>query len=293
MDGSNGLRDLERIVEEGEEDLRAAAVGCGEGCGGELALRAVASGRGCARLLALGMLLALGACAPLPQRAGVPTRWEPSPNFDARRPNFVIVHHTSNDTTEQALRTLTDQTRKVSAHYLIGRDGTIWQLVDERARAWHAGQSFWGGSTDLNSASLGIELDNTGDEPYPQAQVDALVALLEDVRQRLGIPAANVLGHGDVAPRRKTDPGRLFPWRTLAHRGFGLWCDPPWPDTANAMDPLLGLRALGYDISDPQAAIAAFRRHYRPQDMGLVLTASDAGLIRCLLEQEMPAGQGN
>ena len=105
----------------------------------------------------------LAACAPLPPTTGVPMQWHPSQNFDERRPNFVIIHATSDDTADQALRTLTDPVRRVSAHYLIGRDGRIYQLVEERARAWHAGESKWGADTDLNSVSLGIELDNNGD----------------------------------------------------------------------------------------------------------------------------------
>src|SRR5258706_14697731 len=111
--------------------------------------------------------------AGLPARADVPLEWRPSPNFDERRPNYVIIHATSDDTAEDALRTLTDPQRKVSSHYLIGRDGTVYQLVDERARAWHAGESQWGPDTDINSGSLGIELDNNGREPFSNVQISA------------------------------------------------------------------------------------------------------------------------
>jgi N-acetylmuramoyl-L-alanine amidase len=143
----------------------------------------------------------------------------PSPNFDQRRPNFVILHQTTNATVDKALATLTDPARKVSAHYLIGRDGKSLQLVDESARAWHAGESRWGGMSDLNSASIGIELDNTGDEPFAEPQITALLALLAELRERYRIPAANVLAHGDVAPTRKVDPAATFPgaaWRRPA-----------------------------------------------------------------------------
>ena len=115
------------------------------------------------------LCMALAACAPVPQRAGIPTQWHASPNFDDRRPNFVIIHHTSDDTVGQALGTLTDPRRAVSAHYLIGRDGAVQQLVDERNRAWHAGESKWGADTDINSSSLGIELDHYGHEAFPAA----------------------------------------------------------------------------------------------------------------------------
>jgi N-acetylmuramoyl-L-alanine amidase len=241
----------------------------------------------------------LGACAPLPQRAGIPTLWSPSPNYDQRRPNFVVIHHTGSPAAARALATLRDPLRKVSAHYLIARDGTIHQLVDERARAWHAGQSRWGGHDDLNSASIGIELDNDGDEPFAELQIGALLALLRDVLERNRIPPANVLGHGDVAPGRKVDPSRHFPWALLARHGFGVWCDPPptlpapvgvVPDDRagsgedGAPDDALLLQALGYDVSDPGAAARAFRRHFR-QDEGGSLSPEDRELLACLVER--------
>lgn len=233
------------------------------------------------------LALALAACAPLPQqRAGIPTRWQPSPNFDQRRPSFVIIHHTSDATAAQALRTLTDPLHKVSSHYLIDRDGAIYQLVDERARAWHAGASYWGGIADLNSSSLGVELDNNGDEPYAEAQIAALLALLGDIKQRYVIPMANFLGHADVAPRRKVDPGRHFPWKTLAEHGFGLWCDPPYPAPPAPFDPVTALQALGYDVSDAAAAIGAFKRHFMPDDVLPELTDDNRSLLQCLLERK-------
>ncbi len=174
----------------------------------------------------LGALsLTLSACAPLHTSPGNGAIWRPSPNYDARRPNFVILHHTTNTHAAKALQTLTDPRRQVSAHYLIGRDGIKYQLVDEASRAWHAGDSWWGGSSDLNSASIGIELDNTGDEDFAEPQIVALLGLLEEVRERHRIPAENILGHGDIAPMRKVDPSQRFPWARLAERGFGLWCD--------------------------------------------------------------------
>ena len=145
----------------------------------------------------------------------------------------------------------------------MARDGTIYQLVDEWARAWHAGASYWGGSGDLNSASLGIEVDNDGMEPFPPAQIDALLALLKDISARHRIPVANYLGHGDVAPGRKVDPSALFPWRTLAQAGFGLWCDPPFPAPPATFDAGLGLQALGYDVRDPDAAIGCLQAPLR------------------------------
>lgn len=234
------------------------------------------------RIYFLALLTLLAACAPLPQRAGIPARWQGSPNFDDRKPNFVILHHTSDDAVDQALRTLADPMRSVSAHYLIGRDGTIIQLVDERARAWHAGESKWGADTDLNSASLGIELDNNGREAFADAQITALLRLLADIKERYRIPAANFLGHADVAPKRKTDPSRYFPWKTLADHGFGLWCDPPFPEAPAPFDAAAALRALGYDTGDVGAAIRAFNLHFLPDELASELTGRSRGMLYCL-----------
>lgn len=247
--------------------------------------------RAIARTLAIGLVCVVAACAPMPQRAGIPTVWQPSPNFDARRANFVIIHSTASNTAGHALRTLTDPARKVSAHYLVARDGTIYQIVDERARAWHAGLSAWGADTDLNSASLGIELDNDGAEPFPAVQIDALLALLDDIAARHTIPAANYLGHGDIAPDRKVDPSAYFPWRALAQRGYGLWCDPPLPDAPADMDAMLALRAYGYDMSNADAALRAFKRHFLPDDMTLEWDPRARSMLYCLLQKKDEAGR--
>jgi N-acetylmuramoyl-L-alanine amidase len=218
--------------------------------------------------------------------------WQPSPNFDRRRPNFVILHQTTNDNAAKALATLTDPQRKVSAHYLIGRDGAVMQLVDEAARAWHAGESWWGGTTDLNSASIGIELDNNGDEAFAEAQIVRLIALLDDLRERYKIPPANFLGHGDVAPRRKVDPSHLFPWQRLADRGFGLWCDAPATAGSAGAGSATLLQAFGYDVSDLPAAISAFRRHFgndgQPHRNAATsdLADSERAQLQCLLARK-------
>lgn len=243
-----------------------------------------------ARLCPALFCAALAGCAGTPVGSTLPRQWQASPNHDERRPNFVIIHHTTNDAAEQGLRTLTDPLSKVSAHYLIGRDGVLYQLVDERARAWHAGASYWGGNRDLNSASIGIELDNNGDEPFADAQIDALVALLQDLRARYAIPAANVLGHADVAPRRKADPSRHFPWRRLARQGFGLWCEPPYPPAPPGFDSLLALQAIGYDVARPDAAAAAFRLHYMAEAADASPEgALDTALLACLAERKRTA----
>ena len=238
-----------------------------------------------ARLLALVAFLLLAACAPAPLRTSLPSTWYPSPNFDERRPNLVVIHHTSDATAERALATLTDPVREVSAHYLVGRDGTIWQLVDERKRAWHAGEARWGGDTDVNSESIGIELDNDGEEPFADAEIASLLALLADLKARYHIPTANFVGHGDIAPARKVDPSRYFPWRTLALRGFGLWCDPPWPAPPEGFDSTTALQALGYDVSDLPAAVRAYNRHYLQQEDLSELTPDGEAMLACLVQK--------
>lgn len=233
--------------------------------------------------------LLLAGCAGLPLYTSLPVEQRPSPNFGERRPNYVVIHHTTNDAVEDSLATLTSPLREVSAHYLIARDGRIYYLVDEKLRAWHAGDSYWGGNRDLNSASIGIELDNNGNEPFAEAQMAALLALLADLRARWNIPAANVLGHGDVAPGRKVDPSGWFPWQQLAVAGFGLWCDPPFDAVPEGVDDAAWLAALGYDISVPWAAVAAFKRHWAVEDAVPELTAEQRGLLQCLLRRQQVA----
>lgn len=197
---------------------------------------------------------------------------------------MVVLHHTTNPTAEKALRTLRDKAREVSAHYLVGRDGRLYQLVDERHRAWHAGISSWGSISDINALSIGIELDNTGEEPFPDAQIDRLIKLLAELKARWNIPRANFLGHADVAPGRKVDPSRHFPWRRLAEHGFGLWCDPPLAPAPASFDALLGLRALGYNTANPDAAVQAFKLHFIQDDPTPQMNARDRDMLWCLLE---------
>jgi len=231
--------------------------------------------------------LALAACTPVPTRfePAIAVRHVASPSFDLRRPQYVILHHTTNETAARALATLTDPQRMVSAHYLVGRDGVVYQLVDERYRAWHAGASRWGADTDINSASIGIELDNDGFEPYPAVQVEALLALLGDIRSRHDIPRENFLAHGDVAPGRKVDPGALFPWSVLAQHGFGAWCDaPPAPapaGEASSDDVMLAL--FGYDVAQPEAAIRAFNRHFMALEDDPLLSPEGRAVLACLV----------
>jgi N-acetylmuramoyl-L-alanine amidase len=239
------------------------------------------------RFLVLIFLVLLSGCGTsrLPVYTILPVVQHPSPNFGPRRPNFVVLHHTGSGYAERALNTLTDPKREVSAHYLVARDGTIFYLVDELARAWHAGDSWWAGVRDLNSASIGIEIDNDGEEPYREEQVQALLRLLADLKQRWGIPAANFLGHGDVAPGRKTDPGILFPWRRLADAGFGVWCEPPYPPATQDTASLLG--AFGYDVSRLDAAVGAFKRRFVPAGDERSMSEDDRARLECLMRRRL------
>jgi len=200
-------------------------------------------------------------------------------NFNLRKPNFVIIHHTAQNSCDQTLKTFTLQRTQVSAHYVICKDGTIHHMLNDYLRAWHAGVGKWGNDADINSSSIGIELDNNGFEFFPDAQMHSLLKLLDTLKKKYNIPTANFIGHGDIAPIRKNDPNIFFPWKELASRGFGNWYD----DTTNILmpmpfDDLHALRIIGYDIKDTTAAILAFKRHWL-QDTSGILTDSDKKIL--------------
>lgn len=215
-----------------------------------------------------------------------------SPNFDQRHPVLVVIHHTGDESLARAQQVLTDPATKVSAHYLIDRDGRLVQLVAEAHRAWHAGAARWGGIEDVNSASIGIELVNNGDEVFPEPQIRTLLGLLADLKQRHHLPTVAFVGHADVAPKRKADPNRYFPWQVLAEKGFGRWCFQPSAADASVRssqtvqaEDLIGLRALGYEMSDPDATIKAFRRHFLGLDGEPLFGLPERQVLRCLLQQ--------
>ena len=202
---------------------------------------------------------------PVKDSAGLPyaAEWAGTTNLSMRRPNFVIIHHTAQNSCEQTLKTFTLPRTQVSAHYVICEDGTVHHMLNDLLRAHHAGVSKWGNTTDLNSSSIGIELDNNGYEYFPEAQMNSLMILLERLKKAYSIPAANFIGHGDIAPTRKNDPNWRFPWKTLADKGFGNW----YADTLNTVVPanfdhLQALRIVGFDIRDTNAAIVGFKRHW-------------------------------
>jgi len=222
----------------------------------------------------------------------------PSPNFDERRLpiSMIVLHYTGMADAASAIARLCDPEAQVSCHYCVAEDGKILRMVDEEMRAWHAGAAYWRGITDVNSASIGIEIVNPGHElgypPFPEEQIDSLVRLLADIKDRHGITRGNVVGHSDISPRRKKDPGELFPWSHLARHRLAL----PRP-TRNLMDPnwtdggfLLALERFGYDVSDPLAATVAFQRRYRPE---LIDGEIDGECRAILLALLLPKPQGD
>ncbi len=211
---------------------------------------------------------------------------KPSPNHDDRKEaaiDMLVLHYTGMSSGAAAIERLCDPAAKVSAHYTVDEDGTVYGHVAEDRRAWHAGVSHWAGVDNINSRSIGIEIVNPGHEfgyrAFPQAQIAALIELCSGILQRHAIPASRVLGHSDVAPARKGDPGELFPWQRLAEAGIGVW--------PVAIPSDLGPEALnryGYDPSAPQdKVITAFQRHFRPKSLTGRWDGECAGLLASLL----------
>ena len=219
----------------------------------------------------------------------------PSPNFDERAlpVTMLVLHYTGMQDAASAIGWLTNPEAKVSSHYVVAEDGQVLRLVAEDKRAWHAGRSYWRGITDVNSASVGIEIVNPGHEwgyrPFPEEQMAALLPLLADIVARHGIAPANVVGHSDVAPARKEDPGELFDWERLARLRLALarprkgLADPHW--TPGGF--LIALERFGYDVADGPAAVRAFQRRFRPETIdGIADGECRAVLLALLLDRE-------
>jgi len=226
--------------------------------------------------------LVLAACATAPKHNPLAT-WVPSPNYNARKAMLIVVHYTEQHSVQASLDTLRSENSQgpVSAHYLIGADGHIYQLVADEARAWHAGPGRWGTITDPNSASIGIELDNDGVSPFATAQINSLLTLLADLTERLSIPRTQVIGHEDLAPTRKTDPGPRFPWERLAEAGYGRWPHGGLVAPPPSFDAWAALARIGYALDDRAAALHAFHDHFRGGE-GEALDDTDARILYAL-----------
>lgn len=222
----------------------------------------------------------------------------PSPNFDERLLpiSMIVLHYTGMADGASAIARLCDPAAKVSAHYVVEEDGAVLRLVEEGKRAWHAGRAHWRDIDDVNSASIGIEIVNPGHEfgyrAFPDIQIASVIELVSSIKERHGITRGNIVGHSDIAPARKRDPGELFPWRALARLRLAL----PRP-TQNLMDPgwtepgfLLALERFGYDVAEPMAAIMAFQRRFRPE---LIDGEVDAECRMILLALLLPRPRGD
>jgi len=209
----------------------------------------------------------------------VPSGWVGTVNFGIRRPNYVIIHYTAQDSVQQTLKTFTVKSTETSAHYVIAKNGTIYHMVNDYLRANQAGLGKWGSITDMNSCSIGIEIDNNGSEPYTNTQINSLLVLLAQLKKAYNIPQSNFIGHQDWAPKRKTDPGPLFPWKVLAQHGFGYWSDEVLEIPPDNYDHITALRLIGYDTSDTTAAIVAFKRHFVQTDVSPQLTQLDLNIL--------------
>ncbi|KQN90502.1 N-acetylmuramoyl-L-alanine amidase [Sphingomonas sp. Leaf231] len=222
----------------------------------------------------------------------------PSPNFNERvlPISMIVLHYTGMRTAAEALDRLRDPAAEVSCHYFVDEDGTVTRLVPDERRAWHAGRAHWRGITDVNSASIGVEIVNPGHEfgyrDFPEAQVEAVIRLVAHLKDKYEITRGNVVGHSDIAPRRKRDPGELFPWHRLSRLRLAL----PRP-TRNLVDPMWGeaafclaLERFGYDVGDRMAAIMAFQRRFRPE---MIDGEMDAECRMILLALLLPKPQGD
>ena len=209
--------------------------------------------------------------------------WVGTTNFNLRKPNYVVIHHTAQSSCNQTLQTFTLPRTQVSAHYVICRDGTVHHMLNDYLRAWHGGIAKWGNNTDINSSSIGIEIDNNGFEPFTEPEIVSLLNILSGLKKAYNIPAANFIGHADIAPTRKNDPNVNFPWKRLADSGYGVW----WKDTTGISVPenfnhLQALRLIGYDTRDSLAVFQTFKRKYEQIDSSKVFLPEDRKVLYSL-----------
>ncbi|MBI6116131.1 N-acetylmuramoyl-L-alanine amidase [Salegentibacter sp. F63223] len=248
--------------------------------------------------------------------------WVGTTNFNMRKPNYVVLHHTAQDSVKQTLNTFTLPRTQVSSHYVVAKNGEIYHMLNDYLRAWHGGIGQWGNNTDLNSSSLGIEIDNNGKEKFTDLQITSLLKLLDEIKEKYNIPAENFIGHSDIAPSRKVDPNAYFPWKRLADAGFGLWYNEaevenlqleaeffkPNPLVINLntrlttripfIDKLVfpkiipadfnienALKIIGYNTSNLEAAKSAFKLHFIQEDLDQPFNAYDIKVLYLLYKK--------
>ena len=218
---------------------------------------------------------------PLKDSAGVQFApdWVGTTNFSLRKPNFVVIHHTAQNSCDQTLKTFTLPRTQVSAHYVICREGFVYHMLHDNLRAHHAGLGKWGNVSDMNSSSIGIEIDNNGSEPFTDTQMNSLIQLLDRLKKAYNIPQANFIGHMDWAPGRKVDPSREFSWKQLADKGFGYWYDTTAVNVPADFNAVQALRIIGYNINNPSIAIQSYKIHWVPQDTTKVINEMDKKIL--------------
>ncbi len=175
----------------------------------------------------------------------------------------------------------------MSAHYVIAEDGKVVQMLNDYLRGWHAGNGTWGRNSDINSASIGIELDNNGSEPFSEAQINSLLALLTKLKKDYNIPTQNFIGHSDIAPTRKVDPSALFPWQLLAEKGFGLWPEAQLETAPTDFNAEMALRIIGYDTKNLNAAIKAFKLHYIKTEIDSIIDQKTLNVIYAIYKKQL------
>lgn len=216
----------------------------------------------------------------------LPENWVGTINYGLRKPNIVIIHHTAQKNCEETVQSFTINKSQVSAHYVICKDGTLFHMLNDYLRAWHAGVSKWGSQSDINSSSIGIEIDNNGNEVFSEAQLNCLLGLLTNLKKTYNISTANFIGHSEIAPTRKVDPNVNFPWKRLAENGFGNWYDDTTgieiPDGFNTT---YALRIIGYDIHNLPAATQSFRRHFLSVDQPGEFTEPEKKVLFTLMKK--------
>ena len=221
-----------------------------------------------------------------PLENGINTKWIGTVNFNLRKPNFIIIHHTAQDSLQQTIKTFTKIETQVSSHYVISDDGKVVQMLNDYLRAWHAGNGSWGKNTDINSTSIGIELDNNGSETFSELQINSLLALLTKLKKDYNIPTQNIIGHADIAPTRKKDPSALFPWKILAEKGFGVWPDEFLETAPIDFNVEQGLRIIGYDTKNLTAAIVAFKLHFVQNEVNALLDDKTINTIYSIYKKQ-------
>lgn len=224
---------------------------------------------------------------PIRDSAGmqVAAVWTGTTNFSMRRPNYVIIHHTAQNSCEQTLKTFTLPRTQVSSHYVICKNGTVHHILNDLLRAHHAGVSKWGNATDINSSSIGIEIDNNGFETFTDEQINSLLVVLNRLKKTYHIPVANFIGHSDIAPGRKVDPNRNFPWQKLSEQGFGYWYDTTNVQVPVGFNAMQALRIIGYDIKNDANAIQSFKLHFVQNDSTKVITDADKKILADLIKK--------